>query len=114
LLKEFDADNLQNLYLNKLSSGQKKKIMVIQSLLHDPEILIMDEPTENMDPDTREIFYKLIKQLNMNGKTIFISTHQLDEIKNFANYVVVIKNGNIKYCDSFNQNTNLNELYKKV
>jgi ABC-2 type transport system ATP-binding protein len=70
--------------LNRMSSGQKKKIMIIQSLLHDPQLLIMDEPTENLDPDTRDVFYRLVKKLKKEGKTIFISTHNLDEIQNFA------------------------------
>jgi ABC-2 type transport system ATP-binding protein len=70
--------------LNSMSSGQKKKIMIIQSLLHEPQLLIMDEPTENLDPDTRDIFYELVKKLKKTEKTIFISTHNLDEIQNFA------------------------------
>jgi ABC-2 type transport system ATP-binding protein len=80
----FGLRNRLHLNLNNMSSGQKKKIMIIQSLLHDPKLLIMDEPTENLDPDTRETFYKLIKKLIKLNKTVFISTHNLDEIQNFT------------------------------
>jgi ABC-2 type transport system ATP-binding protein len=112
-LKDINAENLKNLYLNKMSSGQKKKIMIIQAFLHNPDLIIMDEPTENMDPDTRMLFYKMVKNLHKNNKTIFISTHQLEEIKDIANYVVIIKDGNIRYCGSFDKNKNkLMNLYK--
>jgi ABC-2 type transport system ATP-binding protein len=80
----FSLKNRLNINLSSMSSGQKKKIMIIQSLLHDPQLLIMDEPTENLDPDTRDIFYKLMQKLQKQGKTIFISTHNLDEIQNFT------------------------------
>jgi ABC-2 type transport system ATP-binding protein len=80
----FSLENRLNINLSSMSSGQKKKIMIIQSLLHDPQLLIMDEPTENLDPDTRDIFYRLVAKLKKQGKTIFISTHNLDEIENFA------------------------------
>jgi ABC-2 type transport system ATP-binding protein len=80
----FSLKRRLNINLNSMSSGQKKKIMIIQSLLHDPELIIMDEPTENLDPDTRDIFYRLVAKLKKRGKTIFISTHNLDEIENFT------------------------------
>jgi ABC-2 type transport system ATP-binding protein len=80
----FSLKRRLNINLNSMSSGQKKKIMIIQSLLHDPELIIMDEPTENLDPDTRDIFYRLVNKLKRKGKTIFISTHNLDEIQNFT------------------------------
>jgi ABC-2 type transport system ATP-binding protein len=83
--------------LDKMSSGQKKKIMIIQALVHDPDLIIMDEPTENLDPDTREIFYQLINKLKNQNKTIFISTHNLDEIEHYVDYIIILGSGEIKY-----------------
>jgi ABC-2 type transport system ATP-binding protein len=93
----FDFKNKLNINMQRLSSGQKKKILISQALLHDPQLIICDEPTENLDPDTRDIFYKVIKKHNKKGATIFISTHNLDEIQNYANYVVILVKGKVKY-----------------
>jgi ABC-2 type transport system ATP-binding protein len=112
-LREFDIFNFADSKLTDLSSGQKKKVLIIQALLSNPKILIMDEPTENMDPDARQIFYKKIKELHKVGKTIFICTHQLDEIKQYVNYAVFINNGHIKYAGDINKKTDLYKMFNK-
>jgi ABC-2 type transport system ATP-binding protein len=96
-----------------MSSGQKKKIMIMQSLLHEPNLLIMDEPTENLDPDTREIFYKVIKKLKKQNRTIFISTHNLDEVQNFADFIVIIVKGKIKKVCYHKQGIDLHHIYNR-
>jgi ABC-2 type transport system ATP-binding protein len=113
LLKLFEIDEISNRQLTVLSSGQKKKLLIIQALIHNPELVIMDEPTENMDPDARQTFYKIVKKLKDENKTIFISTHNLDEIQRFANYVVVIKNGQIQHTGPISSNTNLYKVYNE-
>lgn len=112
LLHVFGVSDLLDKRLNKLSSGQKKKILIIQGLLHNPDLLIMDEPTENMDPDARMVFYQIIDQLKKEKKTIFISTHNLDEIQKHADYIIIIKNGEIQYS-GIAKGDNLYEIYKK-
>ncbi|MDR0739778.1 MAG: ABC transporter ATP-binding protein [Mycoplasmataceae bacterium] len=110
----FDCENLLKRNLNTLSSGQKKKIMIIQALIHNPELLIMDEPTENMDPDSRIIFYQIIKELHKQGKTIFISSHQLDEIKKYITYLIILRNGQILFNKETKTKTDLFKLYKSI
>jgi ABC-2 type transport system ATP-binding protein len=110
--KHLNCEELLNKNLHSLSSGEKKKIMIIQALLHDPDLLIMDEPTENMDPESRSQFYKLIAAEHKKGKTIFVSTHQLDEISKYATDVVVIKNGEIKLQTNFKKGMNLYKIYE--
>jgi ABC-2 type transport system ATP-binding protein len=95
--KLFRIDNKLDANLKKLSSGQKKKIMIIQAFIHNPELFIMDEPTENLDPDTREIFYTEIQRLKVAGKTVVISTHNLDEISRYADYIIAIDGGIIRH-----------------
>lgn len=100
--------------LPNLSSGQKKKIMIVQAIMSSPKILLADEPTENLDPETREIFYQEILRLNReNNMTIFVSTHNLDEIQNYLNYLVVIDQGNIKYSGSFNNKKSILRTFYK-
>jgi ABC-2 type transport system ATP-binding protein len=113
LISQFKLDNFQNKYLNTLSSGEKKKVLVAQALIHDPDLIIADEPTENLSPTARLDFYEVIKKLHSQGKTILICTHQLDEIQKVANYVVFINYGTVKYNGKISKSTDLYALYKK-
>jgi ABC-2 type transport system ATP-binding protein len=107
------VNNLEDKLIN-MSSGQKKRIMIIQALINEPELLIMDEPTENLDPDNRDVFYKILKELNAKGKTVFVSSHNLAEIESYINYVVIISNGEIKYQGTVKKgHGELKKIYEK-
>lgn len=112
IMRLFGISELLNSYLPRLSSGQKKKILIIQALFNKANLIVMDEPTENMDPDARDVFYQIIEYLKKKGKTIFISTHNLDEIGKHLNYVVIIKSGRIKFSGVPSKKS-LFELYKQ-
>ncbi|MDD7893385.1 ABC transporter ATP-binding protein [Metamycoplasma hyosynoviae] len=81
---------------DKLSSGQKKKILLMQALINDPEILILDEPTANLDPTARNEFFEVIKQLHKEGKTILISSHILTELEKYIDSFTILENGKVK------------------
>lgn len=91
-------------YANKkvkiFSWGMRKRLALAQALLNDPELLILDEPTGGFDPASTKAFRELIKKLNKDGKTIFISSHLLPEIRQLCNKVGIIKNGKIIAVDS--------------
>jgi ABC-type multidrug transport system ATPase subunit len=80
---DFPFDRLK-IATNHLSAGLKKIIMLIQSFLGSPKLLIMDEPTDNLDFETRLLFYKLILNLKQKGVSFLISTHNLYEVSQFA------------------------------
>ncbi|MDD1360342.1 ABC transporter ATP-binding protein [Metamycoplasma hyosynoviae] len=80
---------------NNLSSGQKKKILLIQALLNDPEILILDEPAANLDPKIRVELYESLKELAKKGKTIFVSSHILTELQEYIDSFTVLDKGNV-------------------
>lgn len=80
----------------KLSSGQKKKILLIQALINDPEILIMDEPAANLDPSARLEFFDAINELHKEGKTIFMSSHILSELEKYIDSFTILENGRVK------------------
>jgi ABC-2 type transport system ATP-binding protein len=105
-----------NKKLTSMSSGQRKRVMIISALIHNPQILIMDEPTENLDPDNRKVFYDVLKKFISDGKTIFISTHNLDEIEKHIDYAIIISNGEIKYQGTvkkgYGELTKIYEKYK--
>ncbi len=75
--KKFEIEHLlhSNTNIAKLSSGQKKKILIILSLLNDEELFIMDEPTDNLDPKSRYTFYQIIDEINKKEKQLFLFVH---------------------------------------
>ncbi|NJD99733.1 ABC transporter ATP-binding protein [Thermococcus sp. LS1] len=81
--------------IKELSSGQRQRVSFAASLLGDPEMLILDEPTSNLDPLGRMEFIGKILELAKVGKTIFISSHIVSEIERMCNYVGLIKDGQL-------------------
>ncbi len=81
--------------ISKLSGGQKRKVDIARALLHKPKILILDEPTTGLDPQTRTIMWKVIEDLRKKEKmTVFLTTHYMEEAAE-ADYVVIIDAGKI-------------------
>ena len=81
--------------LAKLSGGQKRRIDIARALLHEPEILILDEPTTGLDPQTRKLLWDVVENLRReNNMTVFLTTHYMEEAAD-ADYVVIIDSGMI-------------------
>ncbi len=79
--------------IGSYSKGMKQRVKLAQSIVHDPSILMLDEPTEGMDPDGKEEMLNLISLIGDTGKTIIVSSHQLHEIEKTADHVVIIDKG---------------------
>jgi ABC-2 type transport system ATP-binding protein len=75
------------------SRGMRQKIGVIQALQHDPELAILDEPTEGLDPLMQQAFYGLLDDLRAEGRTIFMSSHNLAEVERVCSRVAIIRDG---------------------
>lgn len=91
--KKLDLENLLKRPLGLLSGGQKRKIDITRALLHKPKILILDEPTTGLDPQTRKNVWKLIDELRKNEKlTVLLTTHYMEEAS-ISDYVVIIDKG---------------------
>lgn len=94
------ADNLDfkdflNRPIGKLSGGQRRRVDVARALIHDPEILILDEPTTGLDPQTRNALWNFISDLRTkNGTTVFLTTHYMEEAAD-ADYVIILNKGKI-------------------
>lgn len=97
LLKKFDIEDLRNKKPSFFSSGQKKKVLLIQALIHNPELIILDEPAANLDPTARFELFNLLSSLNKEGKTILISSHILAEIDQFVDSLTLIHKGKLIY-----------------
>jgi ABC-2 type transport system ATP-binding protein len=81
--------------ISDLSYGNKKKVGIVQGLLHQPKLIILDEPTAGLDPLMQHKFFDLIRQENERGATIFFSSHILSEVQRLCNRVAIIKDGSI-------------------
>lgn len=81
--------------LNKLSGGQKRRIDIARALVHEPEILILDEPTTGLDPQTRKLLWNVVDRLRKEKElTVFLTTHYMEEAAD-ADYVIIIDSGKI-------------------
>lgn len=109
------ADRLQldlTKKIENLSFGNKKKVGVIQSLVHSPDLIILDEPTSGLDPLMQKQFYDILKEENSRGASILLSSHNLPEIQKMSHRVAIIKEGKIVKIDTVDKL--VGNHYKKV
>jgi len=81
--------------ISDLSMGNRKKVAIVQSLLHKPSLLILDEPTTGLDPLMQAKFFELLRLENQKGMTVFFSSHILNEVQMQCKRVAIIKEGKI-------------------
>lgn len=112
-LKKYNLTNLTKRNVNKLSTGQKQKILLISSFLLNKKIIILDEPFANLDPTSRYKFMNELKEMSNNGISIFLSSHILDEIKEYADYATFIKNGRIILSSTIDNKEFITNFYKE-
>jgi len=95
LSKILDFADLKNRTYGKLSGGEKRRVDIARALLHDPKILILDEPTTGLDPQTRKLVWRVINNLRQEKQlTVFLTTHYMEEVTD-ADYVVILNKGEI-------------------
>lgn len=100
LLNKFDLYKYSKFNLDALSGGYKQRFMIARSLMHDPQLIIMDEPTVGLDPKLRRLLWKYILDLREEGKTIVLTTHYLDEADILSDRICVIDQGLMKALES--------------
>lgn len=95
MLQKFDLVSHRDKKFQFLSGGLKRRAMLAKAMMHDPEILILDEPTAGVDVETRHVLWKLLRELHANGKTILLTSHYLEEVEALCERVAIIKDGKI-------------------
>ena len=95
ILKKLDLYHKRNETSRHLSGGMKRRIQIAKALVHDPPILILDEPTAGVDIELRHMLWDYLKELNKSGKTILLTTHYIEEAEKLCDEIAIINNGEI-------------------
>ncbi len=95
LLDRVGLSERKNLMSKKLSGGEKRKLGIAMSLINEPELLFLDEPTTGLDPKARRDLWKLIEEIRGRGTTVFLTTHYLDEAEKLSDDVAIMHKGKI-------------------
>ncbi len=86
--------------VHELSKGNRQKLGVVIAFMHRPELLILDEPTSGLDPLMQDEFHRLLRETTVDGATVFLSSHELDEVQRIADRVAIIKEGRLVVADT--------------
>lgn len=92
-LEKFEISEYLNKKVETLSKGNKQKIQLIVAVMHDPEVIILDEPFSGLDPVNVELFKTVIRELLSKGKTLIFSSHRMADVEEFCDYIIMLKKG---------------------
>jgi ABC-2 type transport system ATP-binding protein len=104
LCERFKLDTKKK--VEELSLGNRKKVSIVCAFMHQPDLYILDEPTSGLDPLMQKAFFELIHERNIQGATIFLSSHILSEIQHHCKNAAIIREGCLIACDSVEKLTN--------
>ncbi|RLD15163.1 MAG: ABC transporter ATP-binding protein [Caldiserica bacterium] len=100
LISTFFLEDKKNSLIKTLSGGQKQRLSILLSLINDPDTIFLDEPTTGLDPQARRNIWEIIIDLKRNGKTIFLTTHYMEEAEKLCDRVLIIDHGKVIALDS--------------
>jgi len=100
ILKLVSLDNHANSYARSLSGGMKRRLLIAKAMVHQPPILVLDEPTAGVDVELRQNLWKNVKNLNKQGVTIILTTHYLFEAQEMSDRIAILNKGNLVALDT--------------
>jgi ABC-2 type transport system ATP-binding protein len=98
LVERFDADLSRPIH--ELSTGNRQKLGLIQAFMHEPELLILDEPISGLDPLVQQSFHALLSEVSAEGRTVFLSSHTLSEVERVTDRLAILREGRLVVVDS--------------
>ena len=98
LVERFDADLGRPIH--QLSTGNRQKLGLIQAFMHEPELLILDEPISGLDPLVQQSFHALLAEVSAQGRTVFLSSHTLSEVERVTHRLAILRRGRLVVVDS--------------
>jgi ABC-2 type transport system ATP-binding protein len=81
--------------IQALSKGNRQKVGLVQAFMHEPDLLVLDEPTAGLDPLVQQVFYDLVQETTADGRTVFLSSHVLSEVQHVADRVALVREGRL-------------------
>jgi len=108
VLKQLDLWDKRDSQARSLSGGMKRRLMIARALMHEPKILILDEPTAGVDIEIRRTMWEFLQELNKQGTTIVLTTHYLEEAEQLCRNITIINHGEIV------ENTSMKELISRL
>lgn len=100
LLEQFELLHKKDSRPNELSGGEKRRLLIAKAVIHDPEIVILDEPTASLDVELRHKLWDFLKALKQQGKTMILTTHYIEEVEALADRVAILKEGELILSDT--------------
>ncbi len=100
LLTKMELEEKRDAFVSKLSGGQKQRVFIALALVNDPQILFLDELTTGLDPQSRRVMWDLVRQIQSQGKTIFLTTHFMEEAERLCDRVAIVDHGKIVAMDT--------------
>tara|TARA_B100000676_G_scaffold46308_1_gene44907 strand:+ start:7994 stop:8917 length:924 start_codon:yes stop_codon:yes gene_type:complete len=100
MLEQFGLNEKRKNTCRELSGGMKRRLQIAKALIHDPEILILDEPTAGVDIELRYMLWDFLKKINEKGKTVLLTTHYIEEAEQLCDRIAIIDNGKIIVDDT--------------
>ncbi|MCG6967388.1 MAG: ABC transporter ATP-binding protein [Chromatiaceae bacterium] len=94
-LRQLDLWGKKDVQARELSGGMKRRLMIARALVHDPRLLILDEPTAGVDIEIRRSMWDFLREINLGGTTIILTTHYLEEAENLCRHIAIINHGRI-------------------
>jgi len=98
LVERFDADIDRP--VRQLSTGNRQKLGLVQAFMHEPELLILDEPIAGLDPLVQQSFHALLREVGAQGRTVFLSSHTLSEVERVTSRLAILRQGKLVVVDS--------------
>lgn len=95
ILAAMGLDDKRDAYVRQLSGGMKRRLMVAKALVHNPPVLILDEPTAGVDVELRRSLWAYVRELHANGTTIILTTHYLEEAEELCDEIAIISHGDV-------------------
>jgi ABC-2 type transport system ATP-binding protein len=100
LLVKMGLEEKRNAYMAKLSGGQKQRVFIALAMINDPQILFLDELTTGLDPQSRRAMWDMVREIKKQGKTIFLTTHFMEEAERLCDRVAIVDHGKIVALDT--------------
>lgn len=100
LLAEFGLTKRSKEMVHNYSGGMTQRIMIARALMHTPDVLFLDEPTNNLDPQARLFLWERIRVLQERGMTIMLTTHDMEEASKLCNRIAIMDHGHILVCNT--------------